>query len=169
MSIELHCPACTKLIRAPEAAGGRHGKCPYCEARVYIPMPPAEEEIGIAPVDEEEERRSEEQMRREEAALAASLSREEATPGEPAGGGGRSREAPGEVIDVDECVEAFILAMRDSQLDAAERAVGLLRRAGSKARDYVQGAMVDEIPPPIEGVPPALVKGFLKTLLGRLK
>ena len=58
MSIELHCPKCGKLIRAPENTGGKHGKCPYCQGRVYIPMPYCkEEEILLAPIDAEEDRR----------------------------------------------------------------------------------------------------------------
>jgi hypothetical protein len=60
MSIDLHCPQCTKLIRAPDNAGGRHGKCPYCEAKVYIPTPPAEDdEIKIAPFDATDAKRDE--------------------------------------------------------------------------------------------------------------
>ena len=61
MSIELHCPQCQKLIRAPDGAGGKRGKCPFCGSMVYIPTPPDEgEEIGLAPIDPDEERRAEE-------------------------------------------------------------------------------------------------------------
>ena len=64
MSIQLHCPRCGKLIKAPDNAGGKHGKCPYCKESVYVPMPADEvEEIGLAPVDEEAERRAEEERR----------------------------------------------------------------------------------------------------------
>lgn len=178
MSIELHCPKCGKQIRAPENAGGKHGKCPYCEGRVYIPMPPApEDEIGVAPVDDDFERR-EAELRRELIAFEAKLSMEnklapaplvEKQRGGESASGGEEPEVAGEVIDCDAEVENFITAMRDSRLDDAEEAVASLRRAGPRARDFVQGALVDEMPPEVSGVPPPVLKGFLKTLLTRLK
>jgi len=59
--------------------------------------------------------------------------------------------------------------MRDSNLDDAENLVVQLKKAGQRARDHVQGLMVDEMPPNVKNVPPALVRGFLKTLLNRLE
>ena len=114
MSIELHCPQCEKLIRAPDNAGGKYGKCPYCETKVYIPAP------------------------------------------------------PGEVIDLGDEVEAYVVAMRDSKLDDAERIVRKLKSAGARASDYVEGLMLDPAPPPLGDVPKPLMMGFLKSLLGRL-
>jgi hypothetical protein len=177
MSIELHCPQCEKLIRAPDNAGGKHGKCPYCEAKVYIPMPPAgdEDEIKIAPLDSDSERRDEE-LHREMVRYSASLDKEKDAPmgaaidaAVPSGGpASRRMEVPGEVIDVPEKVEEFIVAMRDSQLDDADRVAKELKRTGSKARDYVEGIMLDPTPPPLGNVPKPLLQGFLKALLQRL-
>lgn len=174
MSIELHCPKCGKLIRAPENAGGKHGKCPNCSASVYVPMPPAEDDIiPIAPLDEDEERRADEE-RRQALRYAATLEKATDIPGEKpargrdAGAVRRPAETPGEVINLAEEVERFILAMRDSKLDDADSAAARLNRSGSRARDYVEGLMLDEIPPKIGNIPPPLVQGFLKTLLGRL-
>ena len=79
MSIELHCPQCGKQIKAPDDAGGRHGKCPYCERKVYIPMPESEiEEIPIAPIDESEVER-EKQLRQEAIDLAKSVTHDKTT------------------------------------------------------------------------------------------
>ncbi len=172
MSIELHCPHCGKLIRAPDEAGGKRGKCPYCGNSAYIPTPAADDsgEIGLAPIDEEDERH-EEELRRESIAYTTALDKEAVVDAddESAGdAGARQPEIPGEVIDVAGEVEHFILAMRDSKLDEAERAVAALKETGTRATDYIQGLMVDEMPPQIENVPPPLMKGFLKTLLGRL-
>jgi len=73
MAIELHCPLCNKLIRAPDNAGGKRGKCPYCAGSVYIPMPPDEQsEIPLAPVDETVEKRKE-RLRKESTAYAAQV------------------------------------------------------------------------------------------------
>ena len=172
MSIELHCPKCTKLIRAPDGAGGKHGKCPYCGESVYIPMPEgAGEEIGLAPIDEEEEHRAA-QLRRESTHFAASLGRatddpagsDDQPPPVPSGAG----PPPGEVLDLDAEIETFITAMRDSKLDKADQAAARLKQTGTRARDYVHGLINDDMPPQIESVPPPLAQGFLKTLLNRL-
>lgn len=172
MSIELHCTKCGKLIKAPDEAGGRRGKCPYCKESVYVPMPHDDsEEIRIAPIDEDEERRARE-LRRESAGYIASVGHETGSPG-PADAAETydsvgSAPLPGEVVDVSAEVEAFIVAMRDSKLDEADETAARLKSAGSGAADYVQGLILDEMPPQVEGVPPPLVKGFLKNLLDRL-
>jgi len=176
VSIELHCPQCEKLIRAPDNAGGRYGKCPYCETRVFIPAPADEEgEIGLAPIDEDEERR-EQELIRESVRYAAAFDKEgDKLPPEGAGeqsrggaGGNRPELPPGEVIDVGDEVEAYVVAMRDSKLDDVERIVRKLKGVGSRARDYVEGLMLDPTPPPLGDVPKPLMMGFLKSLLGRL-
>jgi len=177
MSIELHCPQCEKLIRAPDDAGGKHGKCPYCKHSVYIPLPSSgDDEIGLAPLDDDEERRAEE-LRRESISYAATLDKDPAAKGEggasgAGGAGARSRpeaaETPGEVIDIPAAVERFVLAMRDSKLDEAERIAGRLRRTGTRARDHIEGLMLDQMPPKIKDIPAPLMQGFLKKLLEML-
>lgn len=175
MSIEFNCPSCEKSIRAPDTAGGRYGKCPFCEVKVYIPSAPTDEgEIGLAPVDEDEERR-ERELIRESVRYAAAFDKEsDKLPPEGAGGrasAGPRREAepaPGEVIEVGDEVEAFVVAMRDSKLQDAERVLNRLKKAGARAKDYVEGLMLDPTPPPIGNVPKPLLHGFLKSLLSRL-
>lgn len=172
MSIELHCPGCQKLIRAPDNAGGRQGKCPYCERRVYIPMPEDDVELFKIAEPDETEREAEERLKRESAAYAAGVAHSDGPVPESAGSTGgdtlRAPPVPGEVVDVAGEVEAYLLAMRDSELDKADRAAANLGRAGQKAKDYIEGLMLDEMPPEFEGVPPPVMKGFLKSLLGRL-
>ncbi|MHC4696950.1 MAG: hypothetical protein ACYTFA_09420 [Planctomycetota bacterium] len=172
MSIEIHCTKCGKLIRAPDEAGGRRGKCPYCQESVYVPMPHDDgEEIRVAPIDEDEAKR-ERELRQESADYIASVGHETGAPGR--GGAAEPDEAaggalfPGEVIDVSAEVGAFITAMRDSKLDEAEQTVARLKSTGTRARDHVQGLINDEMPPQVEGVPPPLVQGFLKKLLDSL-
>jgi hypothetical protein len=172
--IELHCPQCEKLIRAPDNAGGKHGKCPYCDTKVYIPTPIEDNDlIGLAPVDEAEERRAE-QERQEALRYTTAMDKDadlKVVPDEASASraaGGRRADAPGEVIDLGELVERFVVAMRDSKLEDADRAARQLKRAGPRARDYVEGVLLDPTPPPIEGVPKPLAHGFLKALLERL-
>jgi len=177
MSIELHCPQCEKLIRAPDNAGGRHGRCPHCNAEMYIPMPSAEDDvIPLAPVDEQEERR-EAELHREAVRYAAAFDKDMASAepppeSEPGAKGARrsaSAPAPGEVVDIGDEVERYVEAMRDSKLDEADRVVAVLKRVHTRAHDYVEGLILDPAPPPIGNVPKPLMQGFLKSLLHRLK
>jgi hypothetical protein len=174
--IDLHCNHCGKHIRAPDEAGGKHGKCPYCKQDVYVPMPAAEiEEIPLAPLDGERQRR-EQELSDEDRRYQAAISHEDREPPEKPGRGGSAGTEtamplprPDDVIDVPGLVVRYVLAMTDSKLDQADRIAAKLEDASDKARDEVQRLMVDELPPAgLGGVPPAVYKGFLKTLLGRL-
>jgi len=168
MSIELHCPQCGKLIRAPENAGGKRGKCPYCERNVYIPTPVAAEEIiPLAPMNPDEEAH-EAELRRESTRYAASI--EHATEaGVPPSGRGGAKPSPSPPIDIRAEILSFVRAMRDSRLDEAERMADRLIRAGARARDQIDQMIFDEVPPTVENVPPPVLKGFLKSLRARFE
>ncbi len=63
MSITFRCEHCHKEVKAPDAAGGRRGKCPFCQQSTYIPSPVSEEDIlPLAPVSEEDERKERERV-----------------------------------------------------------------------------------------------------------
>lgn len=164
MPIEMHCPACRKLIRAPDEAAGKQGKCPYCGVAAYIPLPAADEEIPLAPIDTEEEQRQ--RQLEEEARNLANSIRHDKEGLEASRRAGRSTPAApaGEVVDIPTEVRRYVIAMRDSKLDQAERIVARLKREHNRAQDYVQGLLVDSMPPTVENIPPAVMNGFLKRL-----
>lgn len=167
MSIELHCPECRKLIRAPDDAGGKRGQCPYCKNSVYIPLPPDDsEEIRIAPMDDDEERNAE-KLRRESLRHATAM--DHVTDAGPDYDVSSAEGAPGEVVDIADEVERFVRAMHESKLDAAEAATTQLKKNASRARDHIEGLLVAEAPPHFEDLPRPLLLGFLKMLLDRLK
>ncbi|MGB0714583.1 MAG: hypothetical protein ACPGXK_01815 [Phycisphaerae bacterium] len=161
MSIDLHCPGCTKLIRAPDDAGGRTGKCPYCSRKVYIPMPKDEiETIPIAPLDPVDEAR-EEELRRESANYAATVS----------GGGDGSLPLEGdsaEPIDFEAEVSRFITSMHSSDLEVTEQIVARLSGQAAPARAFIESVISNDVALSVDGVPAPLVQGFLKSLLSRL-
>jgi len=172
--IEFHCKHCNKLVRAPREAGGKRGKCPYCKQSVYIPTPPDErEEIPLAPLDQEDEHRRK-RLEAESLSIERALLRERREPPEtgPRAGSGETAMPPprGEGSeDVEALVLSFVKAMRDSKLREADDICIRLRTEPESARDHVQRLLVDEIPPAgLETLPPALFKGFLRTLLDRL-
>ena len=178
MDIQFHCSHCSKLIKAPPKAGGKRGKCPYCKQSVYVPSPPEESgALELAPLDDDEERKRRE-MADESLRIQAALHREKREPPE----GGEADEAlphgpesalamprATERVDVQAMVVKFVRAMQSSQLEDADRISAELARTRRRAREHIQRLMVDEIPPPgLEHVSPALLKGFLRTLLERL-
>jgi len=175
MGIEFHCTHCTKLIRAPREAGGKRGKCPYCKQSVYVPTPPEDlEPLGVAPLDSNEEQ-SEKALADEALRVQAALAHENESPPETgreqsgaADAVGRPPGA-GDVVDLESAIVRFVQAMQASRLEEADSLCAELSRRPRRAREQVQRMMVDEIPPPgLEDVPPALLKGFLRTLLERL-
>lgn len=165
MSIELHCPQCQKLIRAPDNAGGRRGKCPYCGGSVYIPTPPDEdEEFELAPIDDTDEQLAK-QLRRESSQYAAVVGRGT----DPGDADESTPDSAGGVAELASEIEAFVIAMRDSQLDEADAVSDRLKESRAEARQCIQEMLAKEQLPQVSDVPPPVVQGFLKTLLGRLK
>jgi len=179
MPIEFRCQACGKLVRAPEQSGGKHGKCPYCNISVFIPTPPEEsDEIGLTPVNEEAAAHRE-QLRKESTDYAASVDQDEVPKYDlHASSKAGVSSKPGRLNDTslgrdaaaDVAVEVnkFVRAMHKSKLDVADRITTRLKQRKSQSKDYVQGLMVDQTGAAVEDIPPALVQGFLKTLLERL-
>lgn len=85
MSIEIHCTHCNHVIKAPDEAAGKMGKCPHCQGVNYIPRPIAEDdELDLAPIDEAEEQHRK-QAAMEDAAYQRRLLHERNIPGEAGG------------------------------------------------------------------------------------
>lgn len=51
MSIRAECPACGKVVKAPEKYAGKVAKCPACQVRMRIPVPEAAA-VGPSPPPE---------------------------------------------------------------------------------------------------------------------
>lgn len=173
MSIELHCSRCSKLIRAPESAAGKKGKCPYCQESVYIPTPPEEvDEIPLAPVDDADEQRAE-QLRQESLEYAAQVSKAQGGKFDladvPSTADGPVAAMGDDPVDVADEIEQYVIAMGQSKLDQAEAIVRRLQRNKNRSLSYIEGLMVDEMPPKMGDVPAPVMKGFLKSLTQQLK
>jgi hypothetical protein len=160
MSISFTCEHCGKKVQAPDEAGGRRGKCPFCQGSNYIPDPQVSEDIPLAPIDEEEERRRREEERRlqeqEEALIAESG-------GEPAAPSGGESDVASE--ELHQLVVNYCLAMSESNLEQAEdnaRRLAEYRFTGLKAVDDFLSGDADK--PALKDLPPQLLKGFLDRL-----
>ena len=71
-------------------------------------------------------------------------------------------------MDIHKEIELYVVAMRDSKLEKADQIVARLKSTGKRAKDHVEGMMLDQMPLNIPNVPAPLLNGFLKTLSERL-
>ncbi len=175
MSIELRCESCGKMLRAPESMGGKQAECPACKHPMYVPLPLAEiEELPLAPEDLTDAHR-EAQLRAEQRRLDSLLAHEPADEPGPRGAamgtGGGSAEAASSSsgTSVERALDAYLVAMRNSDLDGAERAINALRLQSRAARDLLDRLAADPVPPPgMSGLPAGVYQGFLKNLRSKL-
>lgn len=173
MAIEFHCEHCNHLIKAPDDAGGKQGKCPRCGGINYIRRPPAETgELDLAPIDEAEESRRARQAR-EDANIQWKLLHERSVPGEP-GGKGAGRGVPSEAAQV---TSKQLTGLIVKYVDAMSQ--GKLAEAGAFAdqltRHRVQvTSILDEMAGEdlsgygMPALPKPVLVGFLKQLRGKL-
>ncbi len=177
MDIEIRCESCGKRLGVPRQMAGQRQACPVCRHDLYVPLPEDEiEDLPLSPEDPEDlehEARLKAERRRLDLALAR-----EADPGpgahEAASRTARiSPPASGQPSAAPEMVQraimAYLAAMRDADLNAADRALGTVRLQPRKAAEILDRMASDALPPPgFEKVPPPVFQGFLRTLRSSL-
>jgi len=171
MSVDLHCGSCGKLIQVPREKAGTWGKCPTCDADVYIPTPEDEiEELPLAPEDTTVVER-EEALKRERLRMERMIAKDESLPAEPTAGAitpdthGASKES----IKLSDVLNTYLIAMRDANLAGADEALAILLKYKKNTRRLVERLSTDQIPPPsMADVPLAVYQGFLRNLRSQL-
>jgi phage FluMu protein Com len=166
VTISFACEHCGKRVEAPDSAGGKRGKCPYCHQSNYIPSPVAEEEVlDLAPVDEQAEQRRREEVRRLMAAERDALLEDKAPPPAPP----LEQREQVSSADLHHFVVNYCLDMAGSKLERAQTHVKRLRRFGPTAvqavDDFLSGRALE---PALDSVPRRLLEGFLKQLRDQL-
>jgi len=164
MTISFKCEHCGKKVEAPDTAGGRRGKCPYCKQTCYIPGRVADEELyDFAPEDEAEEQRARQEqqaLRRQERELLAEAPQKEVVPPTPF----EQREGL-ESDDLHHVIVNYCLDLRDSNLERAEAHVAQLRKVRRTAlvavEDFLSGKALE---PALDAIPTKLLQGFLTQL-----
>jgi len=171
VSIEFHCSHCGKLVRAPDNAGGRRGKCPYCKQSVYIPTPSEQlEELPLTPVDETEEQRIQRLEAEARAVQEQILADKQSAPEAPPAAESALPADPLAVLgDPQEFVVEYVRALHASDLERAEEVLAQLRPHRDAVAKAIERLRVDPVPPPaLAGIPPNLLQGFLKKLAEEL-
>lgn len=170
MSIEFHCSHCGKLVRAPDDAGGKRGKCPACHQSVYIPIPSDQvEPLGLAPVDDAEEHERSRLLQQSQD-LQRRLLHEREARGEISAAPGPSAgdQALPPQPDAETLVIEYAEAMAAGDLARAEELAVDIRKHEQAADDVIQRLMLDELlPERLADIPRPVLIGFLKQLRGK--
>lgn len=165
MTIDFKCECCKKIVKAPEDAGGKWGKCPHCKHRCYIPTPPSEddEKLELVPIDENELTRYNEMMK-ETHNLTKSILHETTAPesqdDEPDG--------PNEK-ELIKTIIIYLLNMSKGNLESAEKMVAELNRFSIETKDILTRMAKTERPEPeLRQIPDKLLNGLMKNLYTQL-
>ena len=187
MPIKFECTECHKIVTAPDAAGGKRGKCPFCGNLVDIPAastaaavpppppppppPPAAEEddddlIPFAEIDEDEERKLAQERKalyaQEQGLLDAMAPSEDSVPVE------QREDLSSE--DLHHFVVNYLMDMFEGNLTRAGMHADKLRSLGfagiGAVDDFLEGK-ADE--PALGHIPAPIREGFLRELKARVK
>ena len=166
MSITFRCEYCHRDVTAPDDAGGKRGKCPFCQKSTYVPAPVAEDDIlPLAPVDEEEERRLQAEAkaaREQDLALLDSSD-------DPAAMPPIEHRQDLKPDDLHHFVINYCLDMANSDLERATTHAAKLKGFGSLGTRAVDDILADEmLDLALSSLPEALARGFLKQLRAEL-
>ena len=166
MGITFRCEFCHKEIQAPDTAGGKRGKCPFCAKSTYIPSPVKEEELlDLAPLDDQEEHRLQEHVqelyRREHDLIAL---------------GKKGTLEPLEErdnltsADLHHFAVNYVLEMARNNLQGADVQVMKLRNFGAlgvqAVDDFIEGNAHE---PAMEALPKRVRASFLAELRAKLR
>lgn len=174
MAIEFHCEHCNHLVKAPDEAAGRQGKCPHCGGVNYIRRPPEEAgELDLAPLDHGEEER---RRRQAETDLAVQwkLLHERNVPGEP-GGRGAARGAaaapppPPSSKQLAGLIVRYVESLSQGKLPQAEEVVGQLTRYRTQVLKVLDDMATEDLSGyGLPTLPRPVLVGFLKQLRSKL-
>lgn len=167
MTISFHCESCKKKIKAPDATGGKWGKCPFCQHRCYIPLPKSDDEpeLKLAPIDESEESQVSELMR-ETHDLTHEILRERQPLDGPEDESNTQRNTEKEVIKQS---VIYLRQMADGELNQADETFGHLSHHRKPAQ-RVLGAMAraERPEPELADLPDGILQGLIRDALSKL-
>ena len=166
MTIEFRCEHCGKKVSAPDEAGGKRGKCPYCRGSNFIPAPVDESDLpDVVEPDESDvqhERQQREKLRQQERALIEELGGGESVPLEQ-----RDDVSPEDLYHL---IVNYCLDIMNSNLERARAHVEKLNKFPGMARQAVDDVLAGKAADPaLDVIPEKLREGFLKQLRGELK
>jgi hypothetical protein len=179
MAIEFHCNHCGRLVRAPDEAGGKKGKCPTCQSILWVPMPDSSvEEFDLSPIDEYEERKRK-QMEEEDRATERQLLKEKQAAAEGAIASKPSGDLPAPppplvgtpetADDAEFLVVEWVRSMADGDLGDADRSMMQLLKNRAASKLAVQKiATAEPSPAGLDNIPRPVLNRYFKMLRDQL-
>ena len=167
MTINFTCQSCKKKIKAPIKAGGKWGKCPHCNLKCYIPLPPAteEEELKLVPVQEEEERQYEEKMKEMRDVQLNILHETQGVDDDVIGFAFNEQDKK----RLWKNIVIYLRQMTDGELDEAQQTVDEIVRYGDHAKEILEEIAQNEKPEPeLADIAPVVLKGLMKNLISEI-
>lgn len=166
MPIKLHCSHCGKKIEAPDNAGGKWGKCPACHNKVYVPQPPDDDELKLAPIDETEEERRK-RLRKEAFELTKDILEDSGVTDEPPEPGAPAPDISEERLN--EYIIRYLRQMADGSLDEAQSTADRIVPHRRQAISILDGIARSDVPDPeLEDIPPQVLSGLIRNLRVRM-
>jgi len=163
MAISFRCQHCVKKVEAPDSAGGKWGRCPYCKQANYIPMPVSDDELLELAPDEDEQKGNQGAgtLTPEEQALIAEMGHTapvtSSIPLEH-----RKDVKPSDIYHI---VVNYCLAMADGKLEQAQMYADELENfhdvAIQAVDDFISGKAIE---PALDKIPTKVLQGFLNQL-----
>ncbi|MFA6133538.1 MAG: hypothetical protein WC869_05930 [Phycisphaerae bacterium] len=165
MSITFKCEHCHKEVKAPDAAGGKRGKCPFCGGSTYIPSPVAEEDLLDLAPDDDELRRIEEQKRKLYELEHDLIAHNKGEPSAPL-----DQKENLDSDDLHHFAINYVLEMARGNIEAADLQLRELKKfglLGAKAVEEIISGKVEE--PALDAIPRRTKDLYLSTLKSKLR
>jgi DNA-directed RNA polymerase subunit RPC12/RpoP len=168
MTISFHCECCKKKVKAPDAAGGKWGSCPYCQHRCFIPRPISEDEpeLKLAPIDESELSQIDDLMK-ETHTLTQQILHENSIADESI-----EEKGPARAVQEKEVTKQCIIYLRemvDGELMRAEKTLTDLRKHKKTALRIFSAMGRSERPEPeLSDVPDTILQGLIRDAAAKL-
>ena len=168
MGIGFHCESCKKKIKAPDEAGGKWGKCPFCSHRCYIPLPKSDDEpeLRLLPIDAADETKVDQLMRQTYSVTHEILRERELTD-----------DGPDEDTNTQKAVEKdviqksilYLRQMADGELSQAEKTFEQLRRHKKPSLRILSAMARAERPEPeLADITDGVLQGLIRDVSSKL-
>jgi hypothetical protein len=164
MPITFHCESCKKKINAPDTAGGKWGKCPYCNHKCYIPSPPSadDEELTLAPIDDSEEEKYNKMMR-ETQNITQSLLHQTKEPDE------KTQSGNIEDKELAQRIAAYLKLMAEGSLDEAHNLAEKISPYKNSAKPILEKMLKAKAPlPGLQNIPKKVLERFIIDMITKL-
>lgn len=164
MPISFHCESCKKKINAPDEAGGKWGKCPFCGHKCYIPMPPSDddEEIKLSPIDETEEEKYKRMMMETQNITQSLLHQTQEPPDSATENTIDEKELAARIVN-------YLKLMAAGSLDEAHNTAEKISPYKKSAKAILEKLLKAKAPlPGLQSVPKKVLEHYIKDMITKI-